>query len=282
MIRKFFLSFLVLFLICLPIASVKAQSEAQQSEIRKVNLSQAEIDRIVQAFSAKEAQYREALKIYGFKREATIQTIGFGGQVSGEYRRDSHFIFTEDGSRREKVLFAPMPTLTEVRLTPEDLEDLNGVNQFALDVSKINQYNFTYLGKEKIDELDLYVFDVVPKVLPDPKKSKERYFQGRIWVDEKDLQIVKTKGKGVPETKDNKFAVLETWRENIDGKYWFPTYSFANDQLFFEKSGQTVRLKMKLKFTEYKQATSTVKILDDETPVEEEKPTTLPPANKKP
>jgi hypothetical protein len=281
MTRRFLLSLFTLSLLWLASAAGVYAQTSEQSAVRKVDLSQAEIDRIVQAFSAKEAQYREALNQYGFKREVTIQTMGFGGQVSGEYRRDSNFIFTENGRRYEKILFAPLSTLKDVTLTAEDLEDLNGVNQFALEAAKINQYNFTYLGKEKIDELDLYVFDVAPKVLPDPKKSKERFFQGRIWVDDQDLQIVKSKGKGVPETRDNRYPVAEIWRENIDGKYWFPTYTYANDDLFFERSGTTVRLKMKIKFSEYKQATSTVRILEDETEVIEEKPQT-PPTNKKP
>ena len=115
---------------------------------------------------------------------------------------------------------------------------------------------------EKIDELDLYVFDVTPKSIPDPKKSKQRLFTGRIWVDETDLMIVKSKGKAVPETKQNKFPIVETWRENIDGKYWFPAYSSANDTLAFE-SGFVVRIRMKVVYSNYKQATSDVKIFDD-------------------
>ena len=85
------------------------------------------------------------------------------------------------------------------------MEDLGGVNPFALEAAKIGQYNIKYVGKERIDELDLYVFDVAPKVTPDPKKTKERFFIGRIWVDDNDLQIVKSKGKAIPETKNNKF-----------------------------------------------------------------------------
>lgn len=273
--KKVTTSLLAFVLLCFAVGDVAAQQQQQktqpeQSNIVKVNLSQTEIDRIIQSFTAKETQFRQALEQYGFKREATIQTVGFGGQVSGEFRRDSQFIFTSGGQRSEKVLFAPVPTLTEVQMTPEDLTDLNGVNQFALEPSKVSLYNFTFLGKEKIDELNLYVFDVAPKTMPDPKKTKERLFQGRVWVDDQDLQIVKTKGKGVPETKDNRFATVETWRENIDGKYWFPTYSYANDQLYFEKSGQTVRLKMKIKFADYKQATTDVRIIEGEDEVIDE------------
>lgn len=284
MITKIIANLFVLLVFCAAVADVAAQSpakSAEQSNIVKVNLSQSEIDRIIQTFSAKERDFLRALNEYNFRREARIQSIGFGGQVSGEYRRDSLFIFDEAGtSRGEKVLFAPLSTLKEFNITPEDIQDLNGVNQFALEPAKINLYNINFVGKEKIDELNLFVFDVEPKVMPDPKKVKERLFQGRIWVDDNDLQIVRARGKGVPEDKNNKYPVIDTWRENIDGKYWFPTYSYGNGEFEFG-SGEVVRYKMKIVFKDYAKARTDVKILEvegEDELVDETKPT--PPADK--
>lgn len=214
------------------------------------SLPAARIDEIVRAFTAKESRFRQALNSYAFKRDALVQTIGMGGQVTGEYHRVSFFTFDDQGNRFEKINFFPMPTLTEITITAQDLEDLGGVNPFALEASKLNAYNFKYVGKEKIDELDLYVFDVSPKIAPDPKKVKERFFQGRIWVDQQDLQIVKARGKGVPEDKNNKYATFETYREQIDGKYWFPTYTYADDELVFD-NGTSVRLRMLVKYTDF-------------------------------
>lgn len=245
-------------------------SFAQNSNIVKKDLSQAEIDRIIKTFTSKEAEFRSALTNYVFNRSATIQTIGMGGQVTGVYRRDSFMNLTPDGKRFEKILFAPMPTLSEITITPQDLEDLGGINPFALEPAAVSQYNFSYVGKEKIDELNLYVFDVTPKVIPNPKKSNLRLFTGRIWVDDGDLQIVKSKGKAVPEDKENKYPIVETWRENIDGKYWFPAFISSDDELVFD-SGQAVKLKMRVKYTDYKQGSSEVIILDDE-PVPDETP----------
>src|SRR5262245_18345894 len=173
-----------------------------------------------------------------------------GGQVVGEYHRVSSFTFDDKGNRFEKIGFFPMPSLQGVSLTTEDLEDLGGVNPFALEGAKAAQYNFKYVGKERIDELDLYVFDVAPKVMPDPK-SKERVFVGRIWVDDRDLQIVKAKGKAGPETKNNKFPIVETYRDQIDGKYWFPTYAYADDDLIFDNDTD-VRIRMRVKYSDYK------------------------------
>jgi TonB family protein len=172
-----------------------------------------------------------------------------GGQVVGEYHRVSDFTFDDQGNRYEKINFFPLSNIGEV-ITAEDLEDLGGVNPFALEASKLGLYNFKYVGKERIDELDLYVFDVAPKVAPDAKKTKDRFFLGRIWVDDQDLQIVKSKGKAIPETKTNKFPVVETYREQIDGKYWFPTYAYADDDLIFD-NGTDMRIRMQVKYTNY-------------------------------
>lgn len=250
---------------------------AQTSNIVKKDLSQAEVDRIIKAFTANESAFRDALTNYVFNRKATVHTIGMGGQITGTYHRESFMTFTSDGKRFERITYFPVSTLRDISVTPEDLEDLGGVNPFALNPAYVSSYSFTYLGKEKIDELDLYVFDVAPKVIPDPKKSKQRLFVGRIWVDDRDLMIVKSKGKGVPETKDNKFPVVETWRENIDGKYWFPAYSQSDDELVFD-NGFAVKLKIRVRYTDYKQGRTDVIILDDDTEVIDG----MPPATKKP
>lgn len=232
-------------------------------------LSQAQIDEVVRKFTAKETLFRRALNEYAFNRDALIQEIGMGGQVIGEFRQKSFLTFDDSGKRYERINFAPMATL--VGMTPEDLEDLGGVNPFALEGGKIHLYAFKYVGKERIDELDLFVFDVAPKVAPDPNKTKERFFIGRIWVDDQDLQIVKSKGKGIPETKNNKFPIVETYREQID-KFWFPTYAYCDDELVFD-NGTSRRLRMQVKYTDYKIGRGKVTIteLDEVNPNDEAK-----------
>jgi len=223
-------------------------------------------DRIIRTFTAKEVEFRRALNNYSFKRDALIQSIGMGGQVVGEYHRVSTFTFDDQGNRYEKISYFPMATMPEV--TPEDIEDLGGINPFALEPAKIPMYDFRYVGKEKIDELSLFIFDVTPKVIPNPKKSKERLFTGRVWVDDQDLLIVKTKGKGVPETKENKFPIVETYREHIDGRYWFPTYSFADEELIYENGG-SLHVRMKVRYSDFAPARATLKVTEvgeDENP----------------
>lgn len=250
---------------------------AQGSMTRSDDLSPAEADRILRAFTAKETEFRQALNQYSFKRDAILQSIGMGGQVTGEYHRVSYFTFDDQGNRYEKISYFPMPSFGAV--TQEDLDDLGGIQPFALEPSKISKYDFKYVGKEKIDELSLYVFDVTPKVIPDPKKTKERFFVGRVWVDDQDLQIVKTKGKGVPETKINKFPVVETYREQFGGKYWFPTYSYADEELLFE-GGEPLHVRMKVRYSDFAPARADVKIIEvdeQDAPKKETKPPALSP-----
>ncbi len=268
-----------------PAAAQKPTATPVSAGPAVVNRSGAPVDveGIIRAFTQKEAEFRKALNEYGFRREAIIQTIAFGGQISGEYLRVSRFVFDDSGNRFEKILKFPVPTMSEIQITAEDLEDLGGVQSFALEYTKLHEYDFAYVGKEKLDELDTHVFDVTPKVLSDArrlatlKKSKppQRFFQGRIWVDDEDFQIVKSRGKGVPEF-EQRFPTFETYREQIDGKYWFPTYSYADDELNF-KSGQTVHLRMRIRFTDFERLSGKVRVIEQD---DEPTPQPTPPAPK--
>ncbi len=259
-------------------ANTTTASSKEPSMAGAANLSQAQIDEIVRKFTAKETQFRKALNEYAFKRDALIQEIGMGGQVIGEYHRVSDFTFDDKGNRFEKINFFPMPSLQGATMTNEDLEDLGGVNPFAMEGAEAAKYNLKYIGKERIDELDLYVFDVSPKVMPSPK-SKERVFVGRIWVDDHDLQIVKAKGKAGPETKTNKFPVVESYREEIDGKYWFPTYVYADDDIVFD-NGSDFRVRMRVKYTDFVVGRGKVTITEvGEAPETESKTQPATPAN---
>ena len=215
-----------------------------------------DVNRIVQAMTAKETEFRRVLNDYAFKRDVVIQIIGFGGQIAGEYHRVSNFTFDDSGTAFEKIIFFPMPTVAP---SQTDLEDLNTIHTFVLEPSRINEYRFTYAGKERIDEIDTHMLDVAPVVTPS-KGSKVRFFQGRIWVDERDMQIVKARGKGIPEGKE-KYPTFESYREQVDGRYWFPSYTYADDELVLN-SGEPIHVRMRIKFTDYERSRGKVKVTE--------------------
>jgi hypothetical protein len=185
-------------------------------------------DEIVKQFAAKETEFRHALDNYTYQRDVRIQTINDDGKVDGEYRQVVTITFDSQGRKSEHVTFAPQNTLERIQMSPSDVSDIEQRLPFVLTSEDVGQYNLSYVGRQKVDEVDCYVFDVAPKTM---EKGK-RYLKGRIWVDQKDLQIVITSGKNVPDDMRKGHEDLSppftTYREQVDGKYWFPVYTKAD------------------------------------------------------
>jgi len=218
----------------------------------------ANIADVIRRFAEAETQNSIARNNYTFTQDLDLVTIGEAGSITGRFRRTSDIVFDDRGNRFEKITFFPPSTLVSLQLTAEDMQDLAGVQPFAITDKDLPKYQINFVGKEKIDELNTYVFDVKPKAMA----KGERYFEGQIWVDDQDLQIVKVKGQAVPEIGDQKFPHFESYRENIDGKFWFPTYTYADDVLEFKK-GPSVRLRMTVRYTNYKKFSGRIRLVDE-------------------
>jgi hypothetical protein len=206
-------------------------------------------EEIIQKFAAKEAEFRKARESYTYKQSVKMEELDPDGRVQGKWEIVSDIVFGPNKQRMEKVTYAPLITLRNITLTPQDEQDLRSVQPFVLTSEDIGKYDIRYVGRSKVDEIPCFQFSVKPKTM----LKGERYFEGDIWVDDRDLQIVKTFGKGVGLLKkgeDNQFPKFETYREQIDGKYWFPTYTHADDVLHFKDSSQ--RIRMVVKYQDYK------------------------------
>ena len=226
--------------------------------IDQPQLSDSQINDIIQKFVAKETQFSVARENYTYRQTARLQELDEFGNVRGRWEMVSDIIFSPEGKRTERVVRAPVATLRNLILTPEDEQDLRNVQPFVLTTEELPDYWIRYLGKQMADEIPCYVFAIKPKKMVEGK----RYFSGIAWVDDRDLQIVKTYGRGVGLLKrgsDNQFPKFETYRQQIDGKYWFPTYTEANDTLYF-KSGLNQRIRMVVRYEDYKQFKSQVEI----------------------
>jgi hypothetical protein len=216
------------------------------------------IDQIIQKFAAQEAEFKLERDNFTYTQRFTIQTLDTTGRPDGEYTMGSEIVFTPAGKRYEKVTYAPTSTLERIQLSQQDLDDLEHVQPFVLTTAELPKYNIKYVDHVALDELTTYVFEVAPKTI----EKNQRYFQGRIWVEDKDLQIVKTDGKAVPDVRkggqENVFPRFETFRENIEGHFWFPTYTRSNDILHF--SGGDIPIRMVVKYENYKRFGVTIKI----------------------
>jgi len=224
-------------------------------------------DEIIKKFAAKESEFREALNHYTYRRYARVQTIDDDNKVDGEWYQVDDVTFDPTGRRTEKTVYAPESTLQRVIMTPSDMQDIQKGYPFVLTTEEIAQYNVKYIGKQQVDEVKCYVFDVAPKQI----EKNKRYFLGRIWVDATDLQIVVTNGHMVPDDtrkgREDLHPPFMTWRQQIDGQYWFPVYTKAEGVLHFTGGNgymsDDVHMRDTIKYTDYKRFGSTVKIIYD-------------------
>lgn len=224
-------------------------------------------EEIIKEFASKESEFQQALNHYTYRRTAKVQTIDDDNKVDGEYYEVDDVIFDPTGARVEKVVFAPQNTLTRVMMSPSDLQDIQRGYPFVLTKEEIGAYDVKYVGRQKVDEIDCYVFDVSPKVI----EKKKRYLLGRIWVDTTDLQIVVTNGRMVPDDtrkgNEDLHPPFMTWRQQVDGHYWFPVYTKGEGMLHFAGGNgylaQDVHIRDVIKYSDYKRFGSTTKIIYD-------------------
>jgi hypothetical protein len=209
------------------------------------------VQQIITEFTAKEAVFRHALDNYTWTRSVRVETVDDDGKA--------------DGRRTERVLESPANSLTRVMMSPADFEDIEERLPFVLTSQDAPQYDITYIGKQKIDDIDTWVFDVKPKAI----EKKKRYFQGRIWVDQKDHQIVVTNGKNVPDDvrpgHEDLSTPFVTYRQLVDGKYWFPVYTHGDGILHFAGGhgylSEDVHMRETLKYTNYHEFHTSIRVL---------------------
>jgi hypothetical protein len=262
-------------------ASVAADSATSAKPAPDKSLADPDpiqIQRIIQEFAAKEKVFKEARNNYTYHQINKVQELGSENEVVGVFEQEWDILYDDAGNRIERVTYAPADTLKRILVTQEDLSSMRNIQPFVLTTDELPEYEIKYLGHVNVDQITAYVFSIRPKEI----EKGHQYFQGVVWVDDEDLQIVKSQGKPVPELKtkkgENLFPRFTTWREQIDGKYWFPTYTMADDTLYF--SSGPVHIKQILRYTDYKQFKAKTRILGA-TPIDRPKAPAVPATPKK-
>ncbi|HEY5381045.1 MAG TPA: hypothetical protein VIJ65_02230 [Acidobacteriaceae bacterium] len=245
--------------ISLVLAALAAPALAQQGfgPLDPAQPAGATIDQILQHMGARETAFEEARNQYEFRQIVTVDTISDDTEKpDGEYKEVTDITFDPQGHRVEHVVYAPQNTLERVMLTESDMRDIAERIPFILTTAQLPDYNLTYLGKQRVDELNTYVFDCAPKQFV----KGHRYFQGKVWVDQQDDEIVLVNGLNVPQDTRPGHADLSppftTYYEQIDGNYWFPVYTKAEGVLHFPAQNgalsEDVHMRAVVRFTDYK------------------------------
>ena len=270
-----------LFSVLLPLIMLSPVAQAQEGPLDKSQPQGITVEEIIKRFATKEKEFKEARDQYTYRQDVKVMTLD-GDTPDGAYQQVFDVTFDDKGRKTKNVVFAPQPTLQRIQMTEEDFDDIENRLPFVLTSDEIGEYDILYVGQQKQDELSTYVFDIAPKQIV----GKKRYFQGRIWVDNHDFQIVETYGKTVPDIhkgkrgSENLFPKFTTWREQIDGQYWFPTYTRAEDTLQFSMGG--VRIREIIKYTNYRRFGAKSRITYEGQEVQKADPNQKPPEPPKP
>ncbi len=248
------------------------------------------VPELIKKMGERESAFAKARENYTFRQDVTFNTISDEtNRPDGEYHQVTDVSFDPSGKRAEHVVFAPANTIERVIMTESDMRDIQERLPFILTTEQLPEYDIKYLGRQHVDELETYVLDVAPKELV----KNHRYFQGKVWLDAQDYEIVLVNGMNVPQiikhNNEDLSPPFTTYYEQIDGKYWFPTYTKAEGTLHFSAQNgslsQDVHVKTLIHYTDYKRFRTTVTIQynGQDIPNETDKPSTPPqPETKKP
>jgi hypothetical protein len=209
-------------------------------------------DEIIRRFSAQEDQLARLFTTYAYRKTVRLEEIGADGKVAGQAEISSSSLPVSDDARR-KAGGEPQSTLRFLNLERDDIEALSKIPAFPLVTSNLPKYELTYEGKQLVDELNAYVFQVKPRQL----ERAHAYFDGLVWIDDHDLAIVKMYGKWVTETGDARasqlpFTIFETYRQPVANKYWLPAYSRSDGS--FDDKGLSVSVRLIIRWDQYASA----------------------------
>ncbi len=207
---------------------------------------------IIKRLSQKEDAFLLARLQYTYKKTVRIQELGPDGRPEGEFTLVTQPVRDAEGKLVERIVEHPKSTLQHLFLRSEEMAGLMRIPPFPLTTSQLAKYDLKYVGKEQVDEINCYLFQVKPKGV----ERIKAYFEGVVWVDDKYLEVVKTYGKWITELgdvhsiPDLPFSLFETYRENVDGKFWFPSYSRSDDTLSLK--GNDIPMRIIMKWTDFK------------------------------
>ena len=199
---------------------------------------------LVKLVAQRETETEKERAEYTYRQVVTIDELTDSGSARGQYKETRDIIFSPDHDRTEQMVGTPTNSLKNLILTPEDFEDIRNIQPLVLTEDQLFNYEAKFKGEETVDEVDCWVLQVRPRQI----LQGQRFFDGMLWVDKKEYNIVRMEGKAVPQIRttktENLFPRFTTIRKPLDGKHWFAIYTYADDTLQFRTGPQRIRLRI--------------------------------------
>jgi hypothetical protein len=204
---------------------------------------------LIRLIAARETETAQAQSNYTYRQTVTLDELNPNGLIHGTYREVRDIIFSPEHERTEQMVGRPYSTLSNLKPTDEDFRDIREVQPFLLTTDQAFLYETKFRGEENVDGVDCFVVQIRPRQILDG----QRLFDGMLWVSKKDYSVIRSEGQAVPEIRtlktENLFPHFTTVRQKVEGDFWFPVMTYADDTLYFRGGAQRIRLS--IRYTEY-------------------------------
>ncbi|MBV8864166.1 MAG: hypothetical protein JO210_02055 [Acidobacteriaceae bacterium] len=200
---------------------------------------------LLRKIAERETANAQAMSNYTYRQSVAIQEFNDQGTITGQYREVRDVTFSPTHVRYEQAIEQPRNTLTRIRLTPVDFGDIRDIEPFLLTSDKVKLYEGQYKGTETLGGTPCFVEYVRPRQI----LSGQRFFEGLLWVRQSDLSVIQSQGQAVPQIEtlreQNLTPHFTTIRKAVDGKWFFPTQTYADDILYFRDWPQRIRIEIR-------------------------------------
>ncbi len=189
-------------------------------------------DRVVDRVLVREGENIKALRTYSPLVETYLQNMRPDKELGSVPYGDQYYLTRVAFKRSlEDVSFHPEPgflghLMQSVGKGPKGGFAAQGFSwMMVMDLRGLDRahYTYDYQGREFLGDLRCIVIDVAPKA-----KSGEGRFEGRIWVEDRDFNIVRFNGTFAP-AKHGEYLHFDTWRINMQPGIWLPAYIYSED-----------------------------------------------------
>ncbi len=113
-------------------------------------------------------------------------------------------------------------------------------------------YDFHYVRREFLGDVRCLVFDLTPK-----KDAGHGRFLGRIWVEDRDFNIVRLNGTYARPVHNNYYSHMDSWRLNLIPGYWVPAYIYSEEGDFTAGAKNRIAFKAQTRMWGYNLKTGT-------------------------
>jgi len=205
---------------------------------------------LIRRVTQRETDTAQAQSNYMYRQSVTLDELNKNGARVGGYHEVRDIIFSPKAERSEQMVGKPLDTLANLKLTEEDFRDLREVQPFLLTKDLAFMYESHYRGEETMDGVDCYVVQIRPRQI----LQGQRLFDGMLWVAKTDYSIIRSEVQAVPQIQttksENLFPHFTTLRKKVDGDFWFPLTTYADDTLYFKTGPQ--RMRLVIRYSDYK------------------------------